>query len=1188
MVEKNKDSGSVVKDRAKGLSISKIAMYLMLALVMLITGLPMEDNNNRVAEAAPSVQNPDASNSKTSVDYLRKSDFTGTAYNKNRRIHPAARDEGFTCWANGNVASRIKTYSANYFNGSLNRAKTGGRGNEGFVETHGLLDQCASGKKLIEYEVYAGDAYKGTTYEPVINRSGNLRLFGWSALGGYYHHNTSNTSTYVVAIEQINGKNTKNTNGVHIVKAKERAVNLTNALSFGGLPTCGTGDINRFRGSYWNSSNQVKVDYTKGFPHVATITDRSSKNNGKKYNTYGNGCNFNYGSVGFDVVVPLKDLYSNLNQNKSYKLHIVKRVNDMIAVSEMAIPNDTTEFNYGYGTLKLDGYARTGDNKVEVNRTGILKCKDYSWKTGCIGKDSTGGEYFRKGEKVDLLDIRTSDGNVSIYTVRRSNGKVYKHMSNYFNYSQDNRGAVLEYKANKTPVTVRHYDIVSCGNAAVGKTYNSLRTQNLVNDCSPLKLKSNGQVAKLGTKEYGRNTTHKFNVYDDGKLFLNNRTSDNYKIYDKSSVNSNRYENFRVGVKPTRLNFFYVNQKDLLTFRINYLDRESGEALYGVDKDNKSNAVRGFKQLRNVLKGTTVTYYNPKVLIGTDNRIYERVAGENTSTSLKLNTNTTLNVRYQKQPIVTVKYVDADTGNEIRREMHQVRYGSNFTHNPSETFTKGGKEYYVYEEDNNVRIPNVTKDTVVEVDYKDTPPQEYPKDRYVLEEGVITPGVGVNTFNWRLTEDRLESNTALRFNANHADAENGRIEQYVGSGNINSQTTAVNNDSGMFKVDTFDPSTPTNFSDTNDFNKNVVNKYQINASYDYTNIYEYNYVCDDGTETRCFDWIVDDTNPRQPYWGDGEDGNTVEINGTTQTARQTYNANLRVNISNSLAKVYELEDLPSSLVIGRGLDSNVNLNDTTNTIGNDHPSMANRTEALNISPLQIEDLDTQTSVTVEEGIDYNNSFSEDLPEPKTESKYYIGDIDNNLRESLGTKEIEDKEYAVSDLRLDNKTFKLDTIFGMSNKYGIQFDIGYENLDGEELEAKLTDELNSVVDDLGFGTDSVESLNYNTSRYFLPIDDEKYDSSYTFEDRVELNSLGLNEVTVNYGKEFSFEKYLYGNIMDEPVYSEQKDSVKKTEYKNTENFNNEQLKSLIEEPERTDKYNLFRATDDKQINSFVNE
>src|SRR5699024_1033437 len=103
------------------------------------------------------------------------------------------------------------------------------------------------------------------------------------------------------------------------------------------------------------------------------------------------------------------------------------------------------------------------------------------------------------------------------------------------------------------------------------------------------------------------------------------------------------------------------------------------------------------------------------------------------------------------------------------------------------------------------------------------------------------------------------------------------------------------------------------------------------------------------------------------------------------------------------------------------------------------------------------------------------------------------------------------------------------------------------------ETALDEELTKQLEDLNLGADKLINMNYNLSRYFLPVDDVKYDADYVFKDLVELNSLGLNEVTVNYDKEFGFDKFLYGNVMDEPVYTEQKEGVKKETYENTETF-----------------------------------
>src|SRR5699024_9271792 len=430
LVDKNKRGfNSGVKP-----SISKIPTVIFLAIILLLTGLPLADSGNNVAQAAPTYKNPDARGN--GISYIKKSDFTGTGYNKSRGIHPGDRGEGYTCWANGNVNNNIKSYSNKFFFGNKNRV--GGRGNEAFVETHGLMNQCVNGKKLIEYEVYAGDAYKEDSLEPLLTSRGILKIWGWSALGGYDHQYEENSSTYAVAIEQVNGKNTKKTSGIHITKAGKRKVDMTHALSYGGLETCYGDATNRFRGSYMWSSDQVRITYGS-WPFKGQITDKNSSRYGNVYDTYGAGCNFNYREAGFVLDINLTDLFKDKTEQKDYKMYLVKCVNDMIVSTAMAISNDTTTYNYGYGKLKLDGNATRWNKTITVNRTGVPKCGDFNWGIGCQKQDGNG--FFRYGEKVQLIDIQSIDGNASIYTFRASNGKVYKHLSNYFSYSNDNRGA---------------------------------------------------------------------------------------------------------------------------------------------------------------------------------------------------------------------------------------------------------------------------------------------------------------------------------------------------------------------------------------------------------------------------------------------------------------------------------------------------------------------------------------------------------------------------------------------------------------------------------------------------------------------------------------------------------------------------------------------------------------------------
>lgn len=1206
-----------------------------------------EEDVTQAVSGGPSTNNPDggvgdAAFNPYKINYLNKSQFTGsnirkTGVNKygNRFVRNGTKDEGYTCWAYNSSEYKFHAESVKRF--SLNG--TAGKGNEAYAETS-KLNQCRGDNKLLEYEIFAGDVYQhNNVSQPEIglmNYGGGaekfLKLKGWATLGGFTNHSAQNSSSYVVAVEQINGANTNSTSGVHIFKNRPYYSDwtMTDNLFFGGLELANNGEYNRFRG-YLRSWYASDVNWSyffstpgTGFYSPPTGAGRYTPGetmrvpaNANGDAVYGYGRNFRYNAPFFETRINLDTLYGNGTEDKTYKLYIVKRVQDMIVAGEMSIPESSQTWNaseggYKSGTLTLSGNPL--GKQIEVARTGVLRNTNKN-----LTSHDGDGVFFNHNEKVDLINIYPRNGSSSIYEVRRkNNGNTVRFAgSQYFRYDGNNTGARLTFKVENDKLTTRHIDP----------------------DGRLLRVKSSGSWSNSSNtmKFY---TSIKKNSYGVNQLYRDDRAKDNYVHYDpatkkiKQSGTLSKTFNMVPGLsdEAKTLNFHYINLNTVNRFTYRYIDNVTGEVYWTgpgwkyADNDNHLSSNPRYT-------ASVTNSMNPDHSRNSSGKRIKRVAsqkfyqysggswGNSTieSGSIKVNPgsgNRVWNIRYEIQPDITIRYYDIETNKTIRttKVPHWKGQGWNECTTPGvvNKISFDGTVYHRYDLDCET-LPNVTTDKTVNIPFVNRPPQPKPKE-YGEHAGANQGRLLVNEFGWQMRKENILTRANFEFESEHRATRNATM----------TKDRVTKNGTNLFtpKSQVVDPLSDTVYSAatnvTKDFNN--IGKHTFTTTYDFTNAFLYEQTCELGEDTRCFTWERDNRmSQAETHWGSSLGATVRTVDGKNAIAFGRFNGSGELDVENVLGKDYNsVEDIPEELLVGRnilntlliGTDGstrtvNGKLNDTT-VGGNLVPGQSaiyqkgttNKVyspkvvpgsnvvraynEEIKVEPTDNGTLDTQSGVIVDEKFVYSNDYGQTISQVNSgmSGTYEIGNIDTNLKDSGSDGVTEQLRYDTS-----SNSFKLRNVYGISEKYGIQFKTPFTGI----TEGKKKSAMNTQLAKFGIssGADNVVGLDNSVSRYFLPIDSVAYKKGEDFTDSVSISGLGLNEVDVDYEKTVTFNNYLYGNIHDEPVYAEQQDEVVGETYGNSETLSQSKMQEINEALERKDKVNLFRTSDDVELNSHVN-
>lgn len=531
---------------------------------------------------------------------------------------------------------------------------------------------------------------------------------------------------------------------------------------------------------------------------------------------------------------------------------------------------------------------------------------------------------------------------------------------------------------------------------------------------------------------------------------------------------------------------------------------------------------------------------------------------------------------------VVYKFVNVDDENKELNKLEESRdMGESIKYTPPETISVDGSDYTRVEL-GEIKEDNISQDKEYVLEYTE-------KEISAKPEGVVpaeNSGEGMVNLNealWKLQDGKIATNIDFEVSGKHMATRLGSVSQTVGSDKelVETEEDTVKTDNSMKKSDTFKDE----FTDSNVFERGTDGVYRVKISYWYTNLATGNYNCAIGVEDRCFEWELDGEEPYTPYWGGFNE--TIEIDGEKVRTTNIYELEIEMELDDVSNKDYTLEELPESLPIGKGVLDKKNV--ITGKIDNNSSLVTQYFERFNIEPKTGFELGTQQSVDVTEYIGYENDFGGTL-EVSGNPAYYIEHIDENLKNQL---EYDEELGSKVNLIYNEATqsFEMGKVFGLSNTYGIQFIADKTDLILGTSTEDMEESLNKELHNLNLGTDSLVNLDYLQSRYFLPIDDEKYqDEDIQYKDTVVLDGIGLNNLSLRYDKLFTVKEDL---VSEEDTakfkgYEQELEVKEDIEYLESEELSEEELKSYLEAYETSSKVNVFRDTDERVLDAHIKE
>lgn len=531
---------------------------------------------------------------------------------------------------------------------------------------------------------------------------------------------------------------------------------------------------------------------------------------------------------------------------------------------------------------------------------------------------------------------------------------------------------------------------------------------------------------------------------------------------------------------------------------------------------------------------------------------------------------------------VVYKFVNVDDENKELNKLEESRdMGESIKYTPPETISVDGTDYTRIET-GEISESNLSSDKEYVLEYTSKTPGAKPQHIIPAEnsgEGMIN----LNEALWKLQDGKIATNIDFEVSGKHMATRLGSVSQTVGKDKelVETEEDTVKTENSMKKSDTFKDE----FTDSNVFERGTDGVYRVKISYWYTNLASGNFECVLGVDERCFEWALVEDEPYTPYWGGFNE--TIEIDDEQYRTTNIYELEIEMELDDVSNKDYTLEELPESLPIGKGVLDKKNV--ITGKIDNNSSLLTQYFERFNIKPKTGFELGTQQAVDVTEYIGYENDFGGTL-EVSGNPTYYIGHIDENLKNQL---EYDEELGSKVNLIYNEATqsFEMGKVFGLSNTYGIQFIADKTDLILGTSTEDMEESLNKELQNLNLGTDSLVNLDYLKSRYFLPIDDVKYqEEDIQYKDTVVLDGIGLNNLSLRYDKLFTVKEDL---VSDEDTakfkgYEQELEVKEDIEYLESEELSEEELKSYLEAYETSSKVNVFRDTDDRVLDAHIKE
>lgn len=498
-----------------------------------------------------------------------------------------------------------------------------------------------------------------------------------------------------------------------------------------------------------------------------------------------------------------------------------------------------------------------------------------------------------------------------------------------------------------------------------------------------------------------------------------------------------------------------------------------------------------------------------------------------------------IEVYYDAPPpaTVTVKHVEYETGDVLLEEAFQVNQGEQYTIStkPSGYFPNNLIAYPKDEQlMKEMSIP--PEDIEYTLVYREALPDPSGVKEY--SEGT-SPSVSGDVC-WKLMED----GTVVAENNLYKSGTHFATKDELAS--IQSKSNVTNDSSATFVAEEVK-------------NTDIYYTYR----YEYTNHYYEAYIPVESNGEYVFEWKSVSKTPSWEY-------------------SEVYESEIRLNASHNYGETFEIppEENTLNLLIGQ-----------SQTIGED---VNNYYETFYIGEIDTVELETQTCIPLVESISYKNDYGETVGFDDNNAYFLPVDIDENLQEEYenNTAFSEWGKYAipielVASFAENEVIIEINTTedFYLSEKTGVLISVEK----GTSFE-QVQEEYETYFSEIGGTYDENDIFELKEDKYYIPISANSEllpETMYT--NYYALSSMGISNVSIIFGQNFSFEKYLVGSVYDGVYANEEPAPIVDVAYTNEVELSNEQVEGIVKQTEnRSNKVHGFKNADALLIHELLAE
>lgn len=316
-------------------------------------------------------------------------------------------------------------------------------------------------------------------------------------------------------------------------------------------------------------------------------------------------------------------------------------------------------------------------------------------------------------------------------------------------------------------------------------------------------------------------------------------------------------------------------------------------------------------------------------------------------------------------------------------------------------------------------------------------------------------------------------------------------------------------------------------------------------SYEYTNHFRRNYTCTDQQGQHCFEWIYKDSTP---VWD-------KEYKKSFQW-EETFNLDYPYN------ETYNLEfGTDHRFLIGQTVE-----------VGS-KGEKESYYESLKLNDQRMITLLTQSWLPIfDKPIEYKSDFGEPFPYNIDEDFMFLYPVD--LDESIQKKYQNKTAYAYTEYAIPLELIEIQE--GEANQYkayfgakddffildktGFQFSVPRKS-SKEDIKKQAKLEYESITKSK-FSNENITT--FDGQRYYLPVDPKSFlNRERQYKNHYVLGKLTLNDLTLDFGKEFAFQKYLLGSVYDDVYVNEQPESTLNVSYTHAVEIKDSQKNLILE-------------------------